>query len=322
MNKRISREEWYADYVDYREAYGYKNSAYNFVRCFLNWCNKSYPDTPFLEQEMLDIWRGRRSTENEISYGSRVSYLNHFLTYINERSDEAFTLYTEPQKYIKREPVLISKEQITNFFRAVDELPCENISKNTESYLKSQQLPVLFRLQYSTGMRPNEIRWLNREDVDLERGLIYLRRTKGYHERMIALHPSMLDILKKYCRMVDNTSSCTSPLFPNINGEYRSSFWLRYNFNNLWYKYNPRPPQGEREVVSYALRHNYAIENIMSWHQDGYNADKRLVALSRSMGHVCISATQYYFHIVPRFADLLEEAEGAFVNQIMPRIDL
>ncbi len=39
MSKQLTREEWYADYQDYREAYGYKNASYNFIRCFLNWCN-------------------------------------------------------------------------------------------------------------------------------------------------------------------------------------------------------------------------------------------------------------------------------------------
>lgn len=59
----------------------------------------------------------------------------------------------------------------------------------------------------------------------------------------------------------------------------------------------------------------------MSWHQDGYNADKRLVALSRSMGHVSIKSTQYYFHLVPRFADMLEDIEGDFVNEIIPEVE-
>ena len=46
-----------------------------------------------------------------------------------------------------------------------------------------------------------------------------------------------------------------------------------------------------------------------------------MVALSRSMGHVSIKATQYYFHLVPRFADMLEEMEGAFVNGIIPEVE-
>ena len=56
MSKQLTREEWYADYQDYREAYGYKNASYNFIRCFLNWCNKTYPENPYLTQEMLDTF--------------------------------------------------------------------------------------------------------------------------------------------------------------------------------------------------------------------------------------------------------------------------
>ena len=264
------------------------------------------------------MWRAKRPTENEESHGNRAAYLNKFLRFINDRGGGPFTLFLERQ-------TIITTEQIRNFLRAVDELPIGGSKyygrQRRMAYIRGLELPVFFRLQYSSGARPNELRWLNREDVDLDNGIIYLRRTKGYVERIIALHPSMTDLLKRYDKLIRETMPDAIPFFPNIDGEYHSSYWLRINFRPLWYKYNPRPEKGERNVVSYAFRHNYAIENIMNWHQDGYNADKRLVALSRSMGHVSIKATQYYFHLVPRFGDMLEETEGDFINSIIPEVE-
>jgi len=325
MSKQLTREQWHADFTDYRKAYGYKTGAYNFIRCFLNWCGRTYPDDPYLRQDMLDVWRAKRPTENKESHGNRAAYLNKFLRFINDRGGGPFTLFLERQTLSPREPAIITTEQIRNFLRAVDELPIGGSKyygrQRRMAYIRGLELPVFFRLQYSSGARPNELRWLNREDVDLDNGIIYLRRTKGYVERIIALHPSMTDLLKRYDKLIRETMPDAIPFFPNIDGEYHSSYWLRINFRPLWYKYNPRPEKGERNVVSYAFRHNYAIENIMNWHQDGYNADKRLVALSRSMGHVSIKATQYYFHLVPRFGDMLEETEGDFINSIIPEVE-
>lgn len=324
MSKLLTRREWHADYLDYRKAYGYKAGTYNFITCFLNWCDRTYPDDQYLRQEMLDVWRTKRPTENEESHGNRAAHLNKFLRFVNDRGGGPFSLFLDRPPVSRVEPVLMTHEQIANFFRAVDELPAglrgKAVPQCSTFYVRAVELPVFFRLQYSTGARPNELRWLNREDVDIENGIIYIHRPKGYIERTIALHPSMTKLIRQYDKLIKEVLPDATPFFPNISGGYPSSYWLRLNFRQLWDKYNPKPKDGERSVVSYAFRHNYAIENIMNWHQDGYNADKRLVALSRSMGHVYIRSTQYYFHLVPRFADMLEDIEGGFVEQIMPEV--
>lgn len=325
MSKQLTREQWHADFIDYRSAYGYKTGTYNFIRCFLNWCTRDYPDDPYLRQEMLDIWRAKRPTENEVSHGNRAASLNKFLVFVNDRGGGPFSLYTGRLPEHRVEPAVITPEQIGNFFKAVDELSAENENVNWFTnrmiYLKAIEAPVIFRLLFSSGLRPNEARLLRREDVDIENGIIYLRQTKGYIERIIALHPTMTALLRQYDKLIRAVMPDIDPFFPTHEGEYHNSSWLRTKFKALWYKYNPKPKEGEREVVVYAFRHNYAIENIMNWHQDGYNADKRLVALSRSMGHVSIKATQYYFHLVPRFADILEETEGDFINSIIPEVE-
>jgi hypothetical protein len=46
----------------------------------------------------------------------------------------------------------------------------------------------------------------------------------------------------------------------------------------------------------------------------------KLLALSKSMGHGTPDATLYYFHLVPQFADLLEEATGDFISELLPDI--
>ena len=179
MSKQLTREQWHADFTDYRKAYGYKTGAYNFIRCFLNWCGRTYPDDPYLRQDMLDVWRAKRPTENEESHGNRAAYLNKFLRFINDRGGGPFTLFLERQTLSPREPAIITTEQIRNFLRAVDELPIGGSKyygrQRRMAYIRGLELPVFFRLQYSSGARPNELRWLNREDVDLDNGIIYLR---------------------------------------------------------------------------------------------------------------------------------------------------
>ena len=84
MSKQLTREQWHADFTDYRRVYGYKTGTYDFIRCFLNWCSRTYPDDPYLRQEMLNAWRAKRPTEKEESHGNRASSLNKFLTFVND----------------------------------------------------------------------------------------------------------------------------------------------------------------------------------------------------------------------------------------------
>lgn len=324
MQHTQTKEQWYQDFMSHREAYGRKKPANDFTRCFLNWCNRTYPDEEYLKQEMLEIWGTKRDTENTMSHGRRAAAVNHYVEFINERGDGPYTLIEYEWGNPSPEPILASKAEMANFFKAVDELPIESTKNNplidNMLLVRAIEAPVLFRMLYSTGIRVNEIRWLHRDDVDLENGIVYVRRAKGYYERIIALHSTMTELLRKYDRLIRKEVPDTEIFFPNADGSMHNSAWIRINFKALWYKYNPKPADGSREVVPYVFRHNYAIENIMSWDQRGYNADKKMVALSKSMGHRGIQSTQYYFHLVPRFADLLDEKEGASISEIIPNI--
>ena len=58
--------------------------------------------------------------------------------------------------------------------------------------MKKITCPVFFRLLYSSGIRTTEARYLKREDVDLEHGVLNIRKSKGYDPgTMLALHKSI-----------------------------------------------------------------------------------------------------------------------------------
>ena len=317
-----TRDEWYDDYMDYRVSFKYKKPANDFVRCFLNWCDRTYLKTKYLEQRMIDTWCTKRETEKNRSHAGRIMAVNAFLKYLNKRGEGPYlyTMYGDLEKH--EEPVLFNKEELRNFFRAVDEMEykekCPMPLPRFQSKLKCLVTPVIFRLIYSTGMRPNEARWLDCKDVDLERGVIYIRKAKGYYERIIALHESTVAMLRQYDELMSREMPGRTVFFPNDEGNYRSSYYLHTTFNRCWYKYNKKITK--KNVVTYSFRHNYAVQNIISWKHDGFDFDMKLLALSKSMGHGTPDATLYYFHLVPQFADLLEEATGDFISELLPDI--
>lgn len=310
--------------MDYRQTYlKRKKPANDFVRFFLNWCGRQYRKNKNLTQDMVDKWCARRTTEKDRSYASRVSAINTFLKFLNARGEGPYNIIDYGRITEKTpEPVLFSREELANFFRAVDEIDtqgdCVHPYPRFQARLKALVAPALFRMMFSTGMRPNEVRWLDCEDVDLDKGVVYLRKTKGYNERLIALHPSLTAMLVQYNNLMEKEMPGRKVFFPNDHDEYRDAYFVTTKFKQCWYKYNPH---GNREVVSYSLRHNYAVENIMSWENDDERIDEKMLALSKSMGHERVSSTMYYFHLVPRFASMLEELEGEQLNEIWKLIE-
>ena len=67
------------------------------------------------------------------------------------------------------------------------------------------------------------------------------------------------------------------------------------------------------------LRHNYAVENINSWTDEGFGFDAKMLYLSKSMGHSVIESTKNYYSLVPRMADILEAHSDSDI--VIPEVD-
>lgn len=59
-------------------------------------------------------------------------------------------------------------------------------------------LPVFFRLLYSSGIRTTEAVLLERDDVNLENGVVSIKRGKGYDQHYVVLHDTMLPLMRIY----------------------------------------------------------------------------------------------------------------------------
>jgi integrase len=165
-------------------------------------------------------------------------------------------------------------------------------------------LPVLFRLMYSSGLRPNEARMLKRECVNLDDGVINVLYSKGRDQHYVVLHDSMLSIMRKYDASIQTLYPNRTFFFPAENDGFHTAQWMSDNLRKLWLKRN------KSYIVPYDFRHNYAVENINSWTSDGFGFNDKLVSLSKSMGHSSLESSKYYYSLVPALADILEAQTG------------
>ena len=303
-------------FIKFRKAEGrwndvsYGSNLYRFDK----YCTDFHSEAETLTQEIVDGWCKKRRTESNSSCRARVSVIGTFVEYLRERGLTDIKGPNIPQwqkcKYI---PHAFTEKELENFFRACDEI--DSVPCNSLVITRKLSVPVFFRLLYSSGLRTNEARLLHTEDVDLNQGILNIRFTKGDNQRFVVLHDSMLKIMKLYDAAIQVHHPNREYFFPAVHGTHHLRRWVHENFKELWHKYNTAPAK------AYALRHNYAIENINQWIGDGYAFYNKLVILSKSMGHTKLESTKYYFHLVPSLADIIEEVSGASFDDIVPEVD-
>ena len=260
-----------------------------------------------LTPELLAGWWMKRATEQPQSHFARVLEVVPMLRYAAGRWDiPQIPALPEKGCAVQRAPHIFTREELTAFFQACDTM--HKLKRNRESLLTELEVPVMFRLMYANGLRPNECRLLPRECVDLKTGVIRIEETKGYIQHRVVAKPDMLAMLGKYDVAADGILPGRKAFFPTAEDRYHRNDWLCYQFNSAWYRYN------NTHATAYDLRHNYVIANIYSWREQGigYGLTDRLLALSKSLGHTRIASTLYYFSLVPAFeGEMSDDLESA-----------
>ena len=263
---------------------------------------------------LLEWWWERRPAEQPQSHFARVLAVVPLLKYAEGRWDmPPAPPLPERGRWQQHTPHIITDGELEAFFHACDTM--HKPIRSRESLLTELEVPVMFRLMYANGLRPNECRLLPRECADLRTGVIRLEQTKGYIQHRVVAREDMLAVLRRYDEAADGLLPGRKCFFPTAHDEPHRNDWLCRQFNAAWYKYNTA------RATAYDLRHHYVIANIYSWRVQGigYGLTDRLLALSKSLGHASIASTLYYFSLVPAFegemADELEAALERLANQ-------
>ena len=303
------------DFITYQTASQHWNevSYGRNLKTFENYCIKNYPDSNVLTQEMIDNWCSQRNNENNNSCITRICVIVAFLKYTNSRglTDLQIPKFPkrEKRKYI---PHFFTEEELSNFFKACDNVESKRHSKNSIS--RKITLPIFFRLLYSTGMRTTEARLLKRNNVDMVNGIINIEESKGYEQHYVAIHDSMKELLITYDSEISKLYPDRMYFFPAVHNGHHTKAWVTDNFRELWKKHNTS------YAVPYDLRHHYAIMNINSWTNQGVDFTAKLYYLSKSMGHTTIESTKYYYSLVPAISDTIETQIGKNFDALIPEV--
>lgn len=304
-------------FVDYRKASGSWNELnYGFSLKKFDWfCADTLPQGTPLNQEMVDTWCAKRDSELNRSRNTRIRSIRAFIEYLRKRGLTDVVaptlLKSEPKTYI---PHAFTHDELARFFAECDRIQPQ--MKQPASVIRKLTCPVFFRLLYSSGIRTTEARFLRREDVDFKHGILDIQKSKGYDQHYVALHQTMIDLLKRYDSTIETIQPGRIFFFESAKGSHHSRDWVTGNFKSLWEKANG----SGSHAVAYELRHHYAVTNINNWTEDGFEFSDKLHYLSKSMGHRWTASTLQYYSIVPRLAETIKIRTEDGFNMIVPEV--
>jgi len=143
---------------------------------------KQHPADDFSVQRLRDYFDycGRHLKLTENTLHSRINALKFYYEQVLKR-DKFFWDIPRPKKGILL-PKVLSKEEMVRLLKAIE----------------NKKHKTMIMVAYACGLRVSEIAQLEKQDVDVDRKLLFIRRAKGKKDRMVSLSPVMVAMLNEY----------------------------------------------------------------------------------------------------------------------------
>ena len=147
-------------------------------------------------------------------------------------------------------------------------------------------------------MREGEAVRLDRDDVDLEQGLLTIRDSKFGKSRQIPVHPSTVDALAGYAQRRDARTPRRDGRPNRARAKRRELLHLhnRHPAAARQRQHRVRVPGPRRRTRRsradrrsprlHDLRHSFAVNTLIRWYRQGLDVEQRLPLLSTYLGHV------------------------------------
>lgn len=216
--------------------------------------------------------------------------------YMNLSGREAYVL---PERYFSnpkpKEVYMFTDDELSRLFSAIDALP-----ESGRVPYSQHMLPVMFRLIYTCGLRPQEGRELHRRNINFQTGEILITNTKKKKERFVVMSDDMLALCQRYDKMRQFFYEDNIYFFPgSVDGPIDGA-WLNRQFQKCWRLANPDiPKENLPHVRIYSLRHRFASANLNRWMDGQKDLTAMLPRLRAFMGHYTLAETAYYIHLLP-----------------------
>ena len=309
------------EFLDFRSAQGYQITNHErYLRRFDSYCARVQLNEHNLTRETVHSWLDDEFNNGYVDLAGRSRAIRQFANYILAMGGEAYVISADYYDYNHSfVPYILSSKELSAFFSVADELEpwhlCDKFSLSVA--------PVVFRLMYTSGLRPSEARGLLDTDIDFATGEVTIKKNKRRKTRTIVVSDDMLRLLIEYKKQKEELFVRTSFLFPRIDGSAYTDLQLRELFSRCWKLANPNVNSDDLpRVRPYDLRHTFASSILQKWIDDGQDLFTMLPYLRSYMGHEHFSDTAYYIHILPDRIISSPGIDWSKIDSVVPEVSI
>ena len=176
---------------------------------------------------------------------------------------------------------------------------------------------ALFGLLAATGLRVGEALGLRREHVDLDVGILTVIKSKACKSRLVPLHASTTDALRRYAAARDriHPHPRSDAFFLTDRGTALTYQRVTITFRTLRRQLGSPAPFGSAAPRVHDLRHTFAVRVLLRWYEAGANVDEKIVALATYLGHVNVTCTYWYLTAVPELMAITARRFERYADQ-------
>lgn len=250
-------------------------------------------------------WAQQPAGAQPTTWAGRLGVVRRFAVWLSasDRRTEVPPAGLLPCSYRRQRPYIYSDAEIEKLVRTAGRLP-------SAAGLKGRTFSTIFGLLAVTGLRVSEALALDREDVDLQEGILRIRRTKFGKSRLVAVHESTRQALADYARHRDLVVKrpATAAFFLSERGRRVTEWATRYNFAKVSRQVGLRPPTTNcrhgRGPRLHDMRHRFAVCTLLGWYRAGADVEREIPKLATYLGHVHVNETYWYLEAVPELLEL------------------
>jgi integrase len=254
--------------------------------------------------------RPRRSAR---SYNELLGIVRRLFDWLlRQEKLAASPLHCSPRRVsAARQPFLFSSDQVRSLLGLARQL-----GRNPRFPDRGETYRMIFTLLYGLGLRVGEACRLQRQDIDRNRQLLVIRKTKFGKSRLVPFGPRMARTISDYLHRAGAHVGALPPDCPLFSFDRDKRRPIRpttvsRTFHDLVAELNLAIPVGVAPPHLHCLRHSFAVGTLLRWYRAGVDPMTRLFDLSTFLGHVSPSSTAVYLTITP---ELLECACQRFAH--------
>lgn len=159
----------------------------------------------------------------------------------------------------------------------------------------------LFGLIAVAGLRHSEALNLHRDDVDLDQGVLTIRKSKFGKSRLVPLHATTISVLRDYSARRD--AHLAPPRSPYFFVAEQGGRLLHQYVHRVFWRLSRQiglRQKGQRNGPRvHDLRHRFAVQTLINWYRAGLDIDQQLPVLSTFLGHAYVRDTYWYLSATP-----------------------